>query len=206
MTESSVNRRQFVAGSAAGLSLVAAGHALQAAEPVEQPFSQDTARRLAKDLAAKPYNPPDRSLPPMLAEMKYDAYRSIRFLPSHALWREEKLPFQLQFFHRGWLFKDKVEIYIVSGGRAKRLAYSPDLFSFGLTPPSHDPELGFAGFRIHGKINRPDYYDEIGVFLGASYFRAVAKGQVYGLSARGLALRTGSPDGEEFRIFKTFWI
>ena len=201
-----MNRRQFVAGSAAGLSLVATGGTLQAAEPTEQVFDRESVRRLAKSLAAKPYSPPDRSLPPALAEMKYDAHRSIRFLPSHALWRDENLPFQLQFFHRGWLFKDKVEIYTVSGGRAKRVAYSPDLFSFGLAPPSHDPELGFAGFRIHGKINRPDYFDEIGVFLGASYFRAVAKGQLYGLSARGLALRTGNPHGEEFPIFKTFWI
>lgn len=201
-----MNRRQFVAASAAGLSLLAAGNTVGAAAPADQAFDKDKVRSLAKDLAAKSYRPPDRSLPPVLADMKYDAYRSIRYLPAHALWRGENLPFQLQFFHRGWLFKDKVEIYIVSGGRAKRVDYSPDLFSFGLAPDIHDPALGFAGFRIHGKINRPDYYDEIAVFLGASYFRAVARGQVYGLSARGLALRTGNPHGEEFPIFKTFWI
>ena len=55
-------------------------------------------------------------------------------------------------------------------------------------------------------MNRPDYYDEVGVFLGASYFRAVAKGEVYGLSARGLAINTAEPKGEEFPLFKTFWI
>jgi glucans biosynthesis protein len=201
-----VNRRQFVAGSAAGLSLLAAGGPVRAAGPVEQAFGGETVRRLAKELAAKPYRPPERALPPALAEMKYDAYRSIRFEPSHALWREEKLPFQLQFFHRGWLYKDKIEIYIVDGGKAKRLAYSPDLFTFGRAPAVNDPDLGFAGFRIHGRINRPDYYDEICVFQGASYFRAVAKGQLYGLSARGLALRTGNPHGEEFPLFKSFWI
>ena len=44
------------------------------------------------------------------------------------------------------------------------------------------------------------------MFLGASYFRAVAKGQLYGLSARGLAINTGEAKGEEFPFFKAFWI
>jgi glucans biosynthesis protein len=203
-----VNRRQFVAGSAAGLSWLAAGNTSAAEKDTgtDYAFQPEYVRRLAQELAKKPYTPPDRSLPPVLAEMKYDAYRAIRFLPDHALWREEKLPFQLQFFHRGWLYKEKIEVFIVSDGRAKRLDYSPELFSFGLTPPVRDPDLGFAGFRIHSRINRPDYFDEVGVFQGASYFRAVAKGQVYGLSARGLALRTADPRGEEFPIFTTFWI
>ena len=55
-------------------------------------------------------------------------------------------------------------------------------------------------------LNRPDYFDEFVVFQGASYFRAVAKGQGYGLSARGLALNTAAPNGEEFPVFRTFWI
>ena len=75
-----------------------------------------------------------------------------------------------------------------------------------MTPPPSDADLGFAGFRIHAPINRPDYFDEVGVFLGASYFRAVAKGQTYGLSARGLAINTAEPKGEEFPLFKSFWI
>ncbi|MEO6186291.1 MAG: glucan biosynthesis protein, partial [Steroidobacteraceae bacterium] len=44
------------------------------------------------------------------------------------------------------------------------------------------------------------------VFQGASYFRAVGQGQVYGLSARGLALRTADAGGEEFPAFTHFWI
>src|SRR5436190_17362210 len=81
------------------------------------------------------------------------------------------------------------------------------MFSFGDQPvPDIKTNLGFAGFRIHGPINRPDYYDEIGVFLGASYFRAVAKGLSYGLSARGLSLNTADPKGEEFPNFRTFWV
>ena len=48
--------------------------------------------------------------------------------------------------------------------------------------------------------------DEFLVFQGASYFQGVAKGQLYGLSARGLAVRTARPEGEEFPAFTDFWI
>ena len=44
------------------------------------------------------------------------------------------------------------------------------------------------------------------VFQGASYFRAVARDTLYGLSARGLAVRTAHPTGEEFPAFTHFWI
>src|SRR5690606_17214246 len=43
-------------------------------------------------------------------------------------------------------------------------------------------------------------------FLGASYFRALAEGMRYGLSARGLAIDTGEASGEEFPRFVEFWI
>ena len=42
--------------------------------------------------------------------------------------------------------------------------------------------------------------------LGASYFRVVGKGQTYGLSARGMAIDTALPSGEEFPRFTEFWI
>src|SRR6185503_18631439 len=55
-------------------------------------------------------------------------------------------------------------------------------------------------------INKPDYADEVIVFLGASYFRAVGKELGFGLSARGLSIDTGSSRGEEFPFFKEFWL
>jgi glucans biosynthesis protein len=67
-------------------------------------------------------------------------------------------------------------------------------------------ELAYSGFRVHHPLNRPDHYDEFAVFQGASYFRAIGRGQSYGLSARGLALSTAEPTGEEFPIFRAFWI
>lgn len=180
---------------------------MAAPQSQERPFDATLVRAAARELALKPFKQPDKSLPADLKNINYDQYRSIRYRPDRALWRGEGLPFQVEFFHRGFIFEDQVEIYVVSGGQARPFVYSPDLFTFGaIKPPAPNAQIGFAGFRLHAPINRPDYYDEVGVFLGASYFRAVAKGQVYGLSARGLTLRTADPNGEEFPFFKTFWI
>lgn len=55
-------------------------------------------------------------------------------------------------------------------------------------------------------INSKDKNDEIVSMLGASYFRVLGAGQVYGLSARGLAIDTALPSGEEFPRFREFWI
>lgn len=142
-----------------------------------------------------------------MKDLDYDRYRAIRFIPERALWRGEKLPFEVQFFHRGFFYENRVDIYEVASGQATKIAYQPEYFSFGSTPaPPPGSDLGFAGFRLHAPMNKPDYYDEVCVFLGASYFRAVAKGEVYGLSARGLSINTGQTTGEEFPQFKTFWI
>src|SRR4029450_13281039 len=66
--------------------------------------------------------------------------------------------------------------------------------------------LGFAGFRLHYPLKSRDYKDELIVFLGASYFRALGRAHVYGLSARALAIDTALPTGEEFPFFREFWL
>ena len=203
-----MNRRRFLQ-TAAAIPLVSSsvGGLIVPARADASPFDRSIVRQLARDAANKPYKAPDTKLPDNLKNLDYDHYRQIRFLPERALWRSEKLPFQVQFFHRGFFYAPRIDIYEVANGQATKIAYRPDDFSFGSnTPPSPDMDLGFAGFRIHAPINKPDYYDEVCVFLGASYFRAVAKGEIYGLSARGLAINTGEAKGEEFPLFKTFWI
>lgn len=171
------------------------------------PFDAAAVRQLARDLAQKPFKPPDNKLPDNLKDLDYDHYRSIRFLPERALWKDEHLRFQGQFFHRGFYYTNRIDIFQVVQGRAIPIRYSPSLFDFGkVPPPPPDADLGFAGFRLHSPINRPDYFDEVCVFLGASYFRAVAKGEIYGLSARGLSINTAASTGEEFPLFRSFWI
>jgi glucans biosynthesis protein len=193
----------------AGAASIALWHARFPAEAQAlgkaTPFSPQTVRQLARELSQKPYHPPDTTLPPELKDLTYDQYRTIRFLPDHAWWRADRLPFQVELFHRGFFFVNRVEILEVDKGEARRILYSPSMFSFGdVKLPSANTDLGFAGFRLHYPINRPDYCDEFAVFLGATYFRAVGKGQGYGLSARGLAINTGDPKGEEFPVFTSF--
>lgn len=172
-------------------------------------FDAFTVRQMARERAQKPYKAPDTKLPAQLDKLSYDDYRNIRFNAERALWRGDNLKFQLQLLHRGFLFRDKVDLFVVSEGQARPVAYQPDLFRFehGLAAPNPaDSNLGFSGFRIHSPLNRADYFDEVAVFQGASYFRAIAKGQVYGSSARGLSVKTGDPAGEEFPVFVAYWI
>ena len=203
-----MNRRHFLQVSTA-LPLAASTTRgfLTPANAQSAPFDRAVVRQAARDLAAKPFKAPDSKLPDNLKDLDYDRYRAIRFLPDRALWRGEKLPFEVQFFHRGFFYANRVDIFQVVSGEAAKVTYRPEYFSFGNTsPPNPDADLGFSGFRLHAPINKPDYYDEVCVFLGASYFRAVAKGEGYGLSARGLSINTGEAKGEEFPAFKTFWI
>jgi len=203
-----LNRRQLLRASVAvstAAILPRATASETAAADVQ--FVPSYVRDLARGLASKPFEPPDEKLPDALKDLNYDQYRSIRFLPDHALWRSEKLPVEAQFFHRGFFYKNRVDLFEVTNGRAVPIRYRRDDFSFGQDIGQWpDVDLGFAGFRIHAPINKPDYFDEVCVFLGASYFRAVAKGETYGLSARGLSIDTGETKGEEFPLFKAFWL
>ena len=172
-----------------------------------QAFDAGQVRALAQQLASNPYKEPDTSLSKNFESLGYDAYRSIRFRAERALWRADGLPFELQFFHRGFIFRNRVQIYEVVQGDARPIAYDQDLFHLDkLEQRPEEVDMGFAGLRLHAPMQRKDYYDEVGVFLGASYFRAVAKDQVYGLSARALSIATGDPKGEEFPAFRAFWI
>lgn len=163
----------------------------------------------AQALAAKPFQDTAGGVPEFLLRISYDQWRDIRFKPQHSLWRKESLPFELQFFHPGLFYNKMVKINVVSSKGVTELPFSTDMFSYGendFQPKVAAAKLSFAGFRIHYAINKPDYKDEVAVFLGASYFRAVAKGIHYGLSGRGIALDTALPSGEEFPFFQEYWI
>jgi glucans biosynthesis protein len=171
-------------------------------------FDFEDAAARAKALAAQPYQKPETRLPKDLADLGYDHYRDIRFNPDRASWHAAKLPFELQYFHEGLYYDVPVRINEITLAGVHEIRYSPTQFDFGQNKldvnQMHD--LGYAGFRVHYPINTPKYKDEVLVFLGASYFRALGKGQRYGLSARGLAIDTALLSGEEFPRFTEFWV
>jgi len=176
--------------------------------PTATPFDRATVVNLARELALSEFVPASDDLPPVLADLTYDQYRDIRFNRDRAIWAGTDLPFQLQLFHRGFYFRNRIDVSIVTGGEARPLAYARDLFTFGerVPRPLPDADIGFSGVRLHHPINRLDTFDEVAVFQGASYFRSLGRDQAYGLSARGLALKTAAQEGEEFPVFQRFWV
>jgi glucans biosynthesis protein len=139
----------------------------------------------------------------------YDQYRDIVHKPEAAIWANTNSRFRVEFFHTGFIYREPVQIFLVEDGEARLLPFSSDYFSYGyggLAPPANPNGVGFAGFRARAPISHPDVYEEVIAFLGASYFRAVARNIGYGLSARGLAVDTAEPTGEEFPTFRKFWI
>ncbi len=171
-------------------------------------FDPDSVVKIARRLAQKPYGVLNDPLPPGLAKISYDEYRDIRFKPEASIWKAEGLPYQMQLFHRGFYFQDLIEIALVEGNQATHLAYNSGFFTAGdvLSQKLPTQDIGYSGLRIHYPLNNPAYFDELMVFQGASYFRALGKGSDYGLSSRGLALNTAEPEGEEFPIFRAFWV
>jgi len=171
-------------------------------------FEFDDVITIASKLSQSPFQEPRQEVPDWLTNISYDQWRDIRFKPSDALWRDRGLRFEIEFFHPGFLYNKIVRINTIDAAGVHPVAFSPNQFDYGgNTFASEVPQdLGYAGFRVHYPINRKNYKDEFLVFLGASYFRAVGRGEVYGISARGLAIDTGLPSGEEFPFFKEFWI
>lgn len=182
------------------------------AEPGEsawegEPFSHKTVVELARALAQQPYEEPP-VVPESLRKLDYSTYRQINYQQHAAIWGDSRTKFNIQLFAPGFLYEKLVDVDVVENGRAYPLKVTETSFRVP------DPSLGtilaqvgrYAGFRLHYPINTDDYRDEFIVFQGASYFRAVSKGQLYGISTRGLAIDVAQPTGEEFALFKRFWI
>ena len=189
------------------LALIAALVLVRAAPAIASgdAFDFEVLRFQAKILASKPYTPGPAVVPEGLLKLTYDQYRDIRFRPEESLWRRERLPFELQFFHPGFNFDRTVQLSTLERGRAEPIAFSPALFDYGMNRvPKVPSTMGFAGLKVLYPLNKPG--DELGAFQGASYFRFLCQKATYGLSARGLAINTGEPGGEEFPVFKEFWV
>lgn len=171
-------------------------------------FSLDDVSAKAKELAGQKYEAPRSNLPNEFREMKFADYQKIRFRNEKAEWADQNTPFKLSFYHQGMHFDTPVKINEVTADSVHEIKYDPTRFDFGDVKfdPKATEQLGYAGFRVLFPINKADKQDEIMTMLGASYFRVVGKDQVYGLSARGMAIDTALPSGEEFPRFTEFWI
>jgi glucans biosynthesis protein len=170
----------------------------------------DYVAQRALERARQPFHSPRADLPKVLRadNLDYDKYRDIRFRRDKALWTADDLPFRVEFFHPGYLYQEPVHINEFTMTHVQPIRFVQDFFDYGnLKIQNQIPaNTGYAGFRVLYPLNRINQLDELGAFLGASYFRLLGKDQRYGLSARGLAINCGGGGPEEFPIFTDWWL
>lgn len=185
------------------------GQAL-AQQPEEFAFDFDSFSERMKTMAAGPYQAVTGALPEAFQSLDYDAYRRIQYRTESSKWAADNLGYRLQAFHLGWLFAEPVQVYEIVGGSAHSIGFGAADFDYhddAVSTAAGAAEFpGVAGFRINYPLNRADAYDEVVSFLGASYFRALGRDNIYGLSARGLLMNSWVDVPEEFPRFSEFYV
>ncbi|PZU90907.1 MAG: glucan biosynthesis protein D [Chelatococcus sp.] len=214
-----LNRRQFLEGAALGataLSVVGAGPAraqaptgaaafnipaLSDGQSFDPAIVLDTARALAQ----RPLIPMSATdLPEGYASLPFDQFSGIRAQPGSVIWAGENRGFTVEPLHRGYVFSNPVSLFTVEDGTVRRVGFDRSRFDYGrVNPPPPNVDLQFSGMRIFTGMERPY---EFAVFQGATFFRALARGQAFGSLARALILRPGEQRGEEIPFFRAFWI
>ncbi len=180
-----------------------------AQEPDPVTFDMADVEKKAQELASQPYQNPYGQVPDFLLSLSEDLWSTIKFRPEAGLWRHQDRTFEIQFFHPGLVYDRLVEINVIDGGVAQPWPFSPGQFIYpdgDLAAKVTASKISYAGFQILCPRGPQGQMEPLALFLGASYFRAAAGDSSFGLSARGLALETGLPKGEEFPYFREFWI
>lgn len=211
-----MGRRSFITALGAGLSQAGVPWAFAREASSSAPSGGMTHGAVvdqARRLSAMAYEPQTSRLSAPFVDLGYDAYRGIR---SHSIpIGRGQDGFAMDLLAPGFIYKDHVTVSMTTATAVTdipfamgRFDFDPDYFDRAAELPAMSlPEgVGYSGFRLRYPLNRVEVSDEFVVFQGASYFRAVARNMVYGLSARGLAIRTGDARGEEFPAFRRFWI
>lgn len=183
-----------------------------AQEPAEERLTHEFSREWllahAQTLSTQEFQVDVISEESRLNNLGYDEYRRITFDPYAAIWARQDRNFTIDLFHPGFLYTTPVAINLVVGGVSRQVLYNTDIFQYDdeIADIRNEDAQGYSGFRVYHPINSADRFEEFLVFQGASYFRATARDQFYGLSARALAINTAQPNGEEFPYFTDFWI
>ena len=177
-------------------------------QPDRYRFAPSTVLEMAQKLAARDYGVariPENS---PLRQLSYEQYQMMRVNGEKAVWRNEQVPFRMEVLPAGFHFTLPVRVSIVESSVAREITTGPETF---LLDPAVAKIVGntpipLSGMRLQTRLNSRAAWDEFISFQGASYFQAVPRDASYGLSARGLALRTAHPQGEEFPEFTHFWV
>jgi glucans biosynthesis protein len=169
--------------------------------PFEAGFVTETARNLSK----QPFKASNNDLPEALKGLSYEQYVGIRNKSAANIWATENTGFSVTPLHRGFIFSTPMQINLVAQGQARRVIYDQNLYDVGKLAVPRFGDIGFSGFSIQASQGE-DGLSDIAIFQGASFFRAMARGQNPGVMARALSIKTADPRGEEFPAFRTVWI
>jgi len=100
-------------------------------------FSLAQVRQRAAELASQPFQADRPELPDFLKGLDYDGYLDIiRFRQGKSLWHDEHLPFQVQFFPRGYVYNDRVTINLIEDGQVRPFFFNSDFFDIDLNKAS----------------------------------------------------------------------
>lgn len=162
----------------------------------------------AKQLATRPYQRP-ATIPNFLRKLDYGTYKHIKLKPKYWLWNADNSRFRIGPISAGYLFSHPVKLNVIDQSGVHAVPYAKGRFTYPTRSLYEQipANLGYAGFQIGYAFGaKHARHQSFLVFLGASYFRGIGSGQVYGTSARGIAVNTGLPSGEQFPRFTQYWL
>lgn len=174
-----------------------------------KPFSYDSLLKIAQEAAKTPYVERRADLPDQFQDLTAARYHEIMFRSEASSWNANASQFSLKALPCGFLYETPVDIHIVERGLATPLMVDGPAFASPTKTGSANPDqvaLPYSGLSLSGPFPGIEEPQPIVTFQGASYFKALAPGQVFGSTARGLAIKTAHPDGEEIPVFREYWI
>lgn len=170
-----------------------------------QRFGPTSLADLARTLAKRPFVAPPNDLPDPFGGLPYDRYVGIKALPATRVWEGESRGFVAEPLLRGFVFTTAVQLFTVEDGEVHRIAFDRARFDLGglAVPANADP--GFSGVRLSAVDGSGNGFG-FAIIQGATFFRALARNQNFGIMARALALKPADARGEEFPFFRALWL
>lgn len=173
--------------------------------PSVQAFGLNDVVIQAKQLAASGYRPVSK-IPESLIQIDQATFERIAIKPNVQVWPSSR--FDIRPIAAGYIYQRPVELYEVTPQSVAPIVFDKGQFdwpspSFAQSVPAN---LGFAGFSVDYPLSGQDAHDLMLTFLGGAQFSVVAANQVEGAHARGVAVDTGLPQGEQFPMFTKFWL
>jgi periplasmic glucans biosynthesis protein len=183
--------------------LFSACKSINAVERVTVNFNYVTSE--AKTLSKSSYSKPSM----VKNNITQSEYAQIDFNKAKALWKIEQLPFGLEMFHLGYIYKTPILLNEFKNDYTQELRFSNELFNFGNLTNNRLAEAknlsGYAGFKILYPINEPHIFGEIISFLGNEQYRALGRDNIYGAYASAVSFLD---DNQKLNnsYFTKFWL